>query len=418
MRRTHLPVAGRLLGSAGWTACAAKPHDAPVTASPPIPITQATVRPGFIEFSIGQPDPALLPADALAEAAASALRRYGADALGYGAEAGPPPLVEWIREHLGRIDARAPADGELMATAGNSHALDLVATVFARPGDVALVEVPTYHLALGILRDHGLDLVGVDTDADGLIPEAVEQAAQRVAANGGRVSLLYTIPTFGNPTGRTMPVERRAALIDIARRHGVLIVEDDVYRELWFTGEPPPSIGSLAGDGPVVRLGSFSKTLAPGLRLGWLTGARQLVRRVLDAGVLDSGGGLNPMVGLTVAEFAAAGRYEPNVAFLRATYAARRDALVDALREAIPEAEFAVPDGGYFVWLRLPGGLDARALAPAGEAAGVTFVPASRFDASATLDPAWLRLAYTRFAEADLADGAQRLGAVVRHALG
>jgi 2-aminoadipate transaminase len=381
-------------------------------------LTQAAVREGVIELSIGQPDPTLLPADALAAAAESAVRRYGADALGYGAEAGPGPLVDWLREHLGRIDGRAPSAGELLVTAGISQALDLVATVFTRHGDVALVEVPTYHLALGILADHGLDLVGVPTDDGGLDPDALEGTVRRLHAEGRRVSMLYTIPTFGNPTGRTLSADRRRRVAELGSERGFVVVEDDVYRELWFDGVVPPSIGTFDPRAPVVRLGSFSKSLAPGLRLGWLTAPLELVARVVDSGVVSSGGGLNPLVGLTVAEFAAAGRYEPNVAALRETYRERRDVLVDALRAALPGATFDDPDGGYFVWLRLPAGLEARALLPVADAAGVTYVPGDRFDASGTLDGSWLRLSFARYPDDALAEGARRLGEVVARALG
>jgi 2-aminoadipate transaminase len=389
-----------------------------VTVTSRTPLTQASVRDGVIELAIGQPEPSLLPTLDFATASASALQRYGADALGYGAEYGPWPLVDWLSAHLGVVDTRAPGAGELLITAGISTALDLIATAFTRHGDVVLVEVPTYHLALGILRDHGVELVGVETDADGLRVDAVEGAIAGARAAGKRVSLLYTIPTFGNPTGRTLPVERRAALARLATTNDLVIAEDDVYRELWFSSPPPPSIGVVDPAAPVVRMGSFSKSLAPGLRLGWISGPSALVGRVVEGGVLASGGGLNPMVALAVAEYADAGKYEPNVARLRDVYRSRSAALVGAIREALPDATFDEPEGGYFVWLRLPGGLSATSLLPAADAAGVTYQPASRFDASGTLDPSWLRLSFARFGEADLIEGARRLGAVVREAQG
>jgi DNA-binding transcriptional MocR family regulator len=378
-----------------------------------LPLSQAPVRDGVVELSIGQPDLTLLPSAALAEAATSALRRYGSGALDYGAAAGPGPLVEWLRDHLERIDQRAPDVSELMVTGGNSHAIDLAATMFARGGDVALVEVPTYHLAIGILRDHDLEIVGVETDDDGLRLDALVDTVDRLHAADRRVALLYTVPTFGNPTGRTMPIERRREIAAFARRHNLVVVEDDVYRELAFEGVPPPSIGAVDPGAPVLRLGSFSKTLAPGLRLGWLTGPAPLVRRVVDGGLLTSGGGQNPLIGLAVAEFAAAGAYERNVEHLRRIYRARRDVLVAALRAAIPEARFDIPTGGYFVWLQLPGELDARKLLAAADARGVTYVPGALFDVSGSLDPSWLRLAFTRYAEDELALGARRLGELV-----
>jgi 2-aminoadipate transaminase len=389
-----------------------------VTATSRTPLTQAAVRDDVIELAIGQPEPSLLPTPDLAAASASALQKYGADALGYGAEYGPWPLLEWLSAHLGAIDTRAPAAGELLITAGISTALDLIATTFTRHGDVVLVEVPTYHLALGILRDHGVELVGVETDADGLRVDAVEAAVDTARAAGKRVSLLYTIPTFGNPTGRTLPVERRAALARVAAANDLVIVEDDVYRELWFSAPPPSSIGVVDPAAPVLRMGSFSKSLAPGLRLGWISGPSALVGRIVDGGVLASGGGLNPMIALAVAEYAEAGKYTSNVARLRDVFRSRSAALVGAIREALPDATLAEPEGGYFVWLRLPGGLSATSLLSAADAAGITYQPGTRFDASDTIDPSWLRLSFARYGEDDLVEGARRLGQVVGEASG
>ena len=389
-----------------------------VTATSHAPLSQAAVRDGVIELAIGQPEPSLLPTRELAVAAATALQKYGADALGYGAEYGPWPLLDWLTAHLGAVDERAPAAGELLITAGISTALDLIATTFTKHGDVVLVEVPTYHLALGILADHGVELVGVETDADGLRVDAVEAAIATAHAAGKRVSLLYTIPTFGNPTGRTLPVERRKDLARVAASSDLVIVEDDVYRELWFSVPPPPSIGVVDPAAPVLRMGSFSKSLAPGLRLGWISGPSALVGRVVHGGVLASGGGLNPTIALAVAEYADAGRYEPNVARLRDVFRSRSAALVGALREALPDATFAEPEGGYFVWLRLPGGLSAESLLPAADVAGLTYQPAVRFDASGTVDPSWLRLSFARYGEADLIEGARRLARVVGEATG
>ena len=389
-----------------------------MTATSRTPLTQAAVRDDVIELAIGQPEPSLLPTPDLAAASASALQKYGADALGYGAEYGPWPLLEWLSAHLGAIDTRAPAAGELLITAGISTALDLIATTFTRHGDVVLVEVPTYHLALGILRDHGVELVGVETDADGLRVDAVEAAVDTARAAGKRVSLLYTIPTFGNPTGRTLPVERRAALARVATANDCVIVEDDVYRELWFSAPPPSSIGVVDPTAPVLRMGSFSKSLAPGLRLGWISGPSALVGRIIDGGVLASGGGLNPMIALAVAEYAEAGKYTSNVARLRDVFRSRSAALVGAIREALPDATLAEPEGGYFVWLRLPGGLSATSLLSAADAAGITYQPGTRFDASDTIDPSWLRLSFARYGEDDLVEGARRLGQVVGEASG
>ncbi len=376
-------------------------------------LVQFAAEAGVIDLAWGHPGPDLLPVDALRASIDGALRRYGADALNYGASVGPGPLLEWLVGHVAAIDARAPDEADLLVTAGASQGLDLVCTVLTKPGDVCLVPSPTYHLALGILRDHLLEVEPVATDEAGVLPDAVADALARLRREGRRARLMYVVPTFGNPTGTTLPVERRRALVELATEAGLLLVEDDVYRELAYGSPPPPSLWSLAPPGTVVRLGSFSKTLAPGLRLGWLTADGPTVERLADAGLLASGGGINHLVAVAVAEHARAGAYAANVERLRPALADRRDALVTGLREHLPGASFAVPEGGYFVWLRLPGGLDARALLPIAEREGTSYLPGAVFAVDGEGDRSAVRLAFSCYAPDELVEAARRLGAAV-----
>jgi DNA-binding transcriptional MocR family regulator len=193
-------------------------------------LTQFRAAPGVIDLAWGHPQPELLATDLVAEAARRAVEQYGADALGYGAQAGPQPLVEWLTEHLGAIDDRQPAPGELLITAGASQGLDLACTLLARPGDVCLVPVPTYHLAVRVLRDHPLEIEPVASDDHGVRPDAVGEAIDRVKRSGRRPRLLYLVPTSGNPTGITLGLERRTALASIVAGTDLVILEDDVYR--------------------------------------------------------------------------------------------------------------------------------------------------------------------------------------------
>jgi len=377
-------------------------------------LTQFHAAPGVIDLAWGHPDPELLPADLIAEAAAAALHRYGPDALGYGASAGPPPLLDWLRGHLARIDGRAPDAGELMITAGVSQGLVMTVTGLTQPGDAVLVPIPTYHLALSILREHPVRIVPVATDEDGPLPAAVVATADALLAEGVRPRLLYTVPTSGNPTGITVPLERRRQLVAVAAGRGTILVEDDVYRELAYDAPAPPSLWSLAAPGAVVRLGSFSKTLAPGLRLGWLTADATTVQRFVNGGLIDSGGGVAHFAAMVVAELAVSGAYEANLVRLRTVLAARRDAIVDALRTHAPELDFREPSGGYFVWLRLPDGLTARELRPVAERLGVSYLPGEVFTAGTDVGRDQLRLCFTRYAIPDLVEAARRLGATVR----
>jgi 2-aminoadipate transaminase len=378
--------------------------------------TQMTHRPGIIDLGWGHPSPALLPTAELRRAAASMLDRDGLVALTYGAEQGAGPLLAWLHERIGRTEGRAPAPDEITTTAGNSDGLDQICALWTQPGDIVLVESPTYHLAVRIMRDHPLDLVPVPADESGLCVDALAETIAELRRGGRRPRMLYLVPTFHNPTGASLSPERRTALVELAAAEELLIAEDDVYRELSYDGSAPPSLWSLAESGVVARLGSFAKTLAPGLRVGWLTGSRALVRRLVDSGLRDSGGGVNHFAAMVAAEFCAGGRFEAHVAGLRAAYRARRDALLEALAASLPAGYgVSVPAGGYFVWVTLPEGLDAAALLPHAEAKGVSYLPGSRFHLDGRGARA-LRLAFSFYAEAELAEAGRRLGAALAEA--
>lgn len=379
-------------------------------------LTQFFAAPGVIDLAWGHPDPELLRADLVAEASAAALRRYGPDVLGYGAWAGPPPLLEWLTAHLGVIDGREPSAGELMITAGISQGLEMTITLLTAPGDAVLVPMPTYHLALRILAEHPVQVVPVASDEDGPLPAAVTEAAGRLRAEGARPSLLYTVPTSGNPTGITVPWQRRLDLLVATEAARITIVEDDVYRELAYDAPAPPSLWALGEPGSVVRLGSFSKTLAPGLRLGWLTSDAATTKRFVDGGLIDSGGGVAHFSAMVVSELAASGAYVANLGRLRDDLTTRRDGIVEALREQAPTLTFRVPSGGYFLWLQLPDGGSARDLLPVAEAHGVSYLPGDVFTAGSELGRDRLRLCFTRYAIDDLREAARRLGAAVREA--
>lgn len=375
--------------------------------------TQLTLRPGFIEFIWGQPDPDLLPVEALRRITPEALTNFGAEALAYGAPAGAGPLLAWIAERIRTCEGIPISLDELTGSAGNSDALDQICTLFTRPGDVALVESPTYHLALNILLDHGLELRPIRFDEHGLDVAALESTLAALRAEGRTPRLLYTIPTYHNPSGLSLSLERRRALVSLAEREGFLIIEDDVYRELAYDGAAPPSLWSLAPRGPVLRLGSFAKSLAPGLRLGFICGRPEHIRRIVDSGLRYSGGGVNHYTAMVVGALCAAGEFEKQVERLRAEYRARRDALLDALAEFMPAGvTWTKPAGGFFVWVILPKGLDTAALLPAAEARQVSYIPGAKFclDGSGRNT---LRLAFSLHKPPELIEGVRRLAQVI-----
>ena len=377
------------------------------------PVLQLNIRPGIIDLTWGHPDPALLPVAALRRAGVAALDQYGADAMQYGHPAGPGPLLEWLAERIGRQEGRAPALDEIMTTGGISLGLDQLLSRLAAPGDTILVESPTYHLAVRILRDHHLTLVPVPSDEHGLRLDGLTGVLARLKAEGTRPRALYLVPTFNNPTGCSLAHDRRLALVKLAEAEGLLIIEDDVYRELAYDGPAPASLWSLAAPGVVARLGSFSKSLGPGLRLGWLTGGMELVQSLVNGGLLDSGGGANHYTALVVAALCAAGDYEANLVALRHHYRERRDALVSALRQHLPPAcQVRAPGGGFFVWVDLPDAMSSRALLPRAESAGMSFIPGSIFHVDGGGQSS-LRLALTLYPPETLAEAARRLAAVV-----
>jgi DNA-binding transcriptional MocR family regulator len=374
--------------------------------------TQNLARPGVIELAFGEPDPALFPGAGIAAACRAALADGGVAALPYGANAGPAVLRRLLAERLSALEGRHTADAETLITGGNSQALDQLVTLFCTPGDVVLVERPTYSLALGVLRDHPVVVEALPFDQDGLDVAAFERRLVEARTTGQNVRLLYTVPTYHNPTGLSLAAARRRRLVEVAAAYRVLVVEDDVYRELGYDEEAPASLWSLAAPGAVLRLGSFAKTLAPGLRVGWLNGSPEQIERVAGSGLNDSGGCVSQFSAVVVQRFLEAGGYDAHVAELRAAYAARRDALAAALAAHLPDGcSFTVPRGGFFIWVALPGDLRASDLLPVAEAVGVSFVPAARshldgFDGA-------LRLAFTLYPAAELAEAAERLGRVI-----
>ncbi|MGE5228286.1 MAG: PLP-dependent aminotransferase family protein [Deltaproteobacteria bacterium] len=382
---------------------------------PPV-FTQNVLREGFVEFAFGEPDPALLPVGLVREAAARALGGEGAAALAYGSSAGPAALRAAIAERTAAREGLALDTSDVLVSGGISQAVDQVLTVLAAPGDVVFVECPTYNLALGIIADHPVDVVGVPLDAEGIDVDGLAAAVRDARASGRRPRLLYTIPTYHNPAGVSLSAPRRRRLLELARREDLLLVEDDVYRELVYGGEAPPALRSLDPAAPVIRLGSFSKSLAPGLRLGWIDAPAALRERLAAYGTLESGGCVSQFSAHVVAALLAAGAYGAHVAVLRQAYASRRDALVAALRDHLPAGcAFTVPGGGFFLWVTLPPGLTASRLLPVAERHRVAFAPGRRFCADG--DDRSLRLAFSLYDEASLAEGAHRLGGAVNEAL-
>lgn len=377
-----------------------------------------TFRPNFIEMMWGQPDPNLLAVEAMQRASADAFQRWGAQTLHYGHFNGPGPLIEWLCERIQTHEQTEISPDEMLITGGNSLGLDQLLTLHTQANDVVFVESPTYYIAIHILRDHPhLTLMPVPADEKGIVVEALRERITQARQAGKRPRMLYCVPTFNNPQGTSLSPERRLALVQLAAAEGLLIVEDDVYRELNYDDAAPPSLWAIAkqhGAGQsVARLGSFAKSLAPGLRLGYMTAAPDLIARIADAGVIFSGGGHNHLVAMQVAAFCQNGDFDRNVAFLRQTYRARRDAVLAALDTHLPQCRYIRPSGGYFVWVTCPDAVNTSQLVAQADAQGVSFVPGAKFYTGEG-GQHQLRLAFSLYEPAVLAEGVRRLGVAMQ----
>jgi 2-aminoadipate transaminase len=377
-------------------------------------LTQYEATPGVIDLAWGHPDPTLLPVEELREATRRAMDRHGPDILEYGSTAGSPPLIDFICERLADTDARAPNAAEVVVTSGASQGLDLAATLLVAAGDTVLLDVPTYHLAINILADHPVRLEAVASDADGIVPDELAGTIARLRRAGERPRLLYTIPTFHNPTGRKVSTERRKALVALVAEEDLLVAEDDTYRELSYDGPPPPSLWALDDAGSVVRIGSFAKSVAPGLRLGYVTASAEIATRMATGGLLDSGGGMNHFAATVLAEYAASGDYARQVERFRNAYRTQRDRLLEGLKAHLPEGtSWSRPEGGYFVWVELPDGVGADQLLPVAAARGMAFLPGHRFFLDDRAAPGALRLAFSMHPPDTLEEATAHLGEAV-----
>ena len=373
-----------------------------------LPIAQANVPDHIIDFGVGQPGFDLLPLELIRKAAAHRLAGDDPAFLNYGIEQGDATLRLELACFLSQRYGCPVALDDLFMTAGASDALDLICTLFTRPGEVIYAEEPSYFLALRIFSDHGLTVRGVPIDDAGMDIDVLEAM---LATESPR--LLYTIPTFQNPTGVTLSAARRQRLVELAEKHDFLIVADEVYQLLNYTADPPPPLAAYTDSGRVLSVGSFSKILAPGLRLGWVQAASPLIQRFISCGLLDSGGGLNPFTSAIIRSMLSEGWQDEHLAQLQATYRDRVAALDEALQVHLGERiAYRRPDGGFFFWLTLPDGLNAADLLPAAREHGVGFQPGVKFSSVAALEDQ-CRLSFAFYSEEKLVEGAFRFAQVV-----
>lgn len=362
----------------------------------------------LINFGIGQPGFDLLPHEILQRAAVARFAEGDTEFLNYGYEQGDERFRQALAAFLSR-QYSIPVDAStLMITAGASQALDQICTLYTQPGDTIFVEEPSYFIALRILlEDHKLNAVPISTDEHGLNVDALEDAL-----SNHRPRLLYTIPTFQNPTGRTLPLERRKRLVALAEAHDFMIVADEVYHALHYSAAPPAPVASFLESGRVLSVGSFSKILAPGLRLGWVQSHPDHVERFVTSGLVDSGGGLNHFTSNIVRVVLEANWQEEYLQGLRETYRSRIQVMDTALREAGIPARWRMPAGGYFFWLEFDEAANTADLLSLAQEAGVGFLPGSKCSSQGALRNC-LRLSFAHYDETTITTGIERLGQVL-----
>jgi 2-aminoadipate transaminase len=360
-----------------------------------------------ISFAGGFPDPATFPGPVVAEILAELAERGDATPFQYSPTQGLPGPRDFVADRLQSLEGRRPADGELLLTSGAIEALELLGKAFVDRGDPVLVEAPTYLGAVMAFQSFEARVVGVPMDGEGLMVDELE----RLLNAGLAPKLLYTIPDHQNPTGVSLCAERRTALVELARRHGFLVIEDVVYRELSFGDERPPSLWALAPD-VVVQAGTFSKTFFPGVRLGWAAGPPEVVSKLVWAkqNTDQCAGALGQRL---LEEYGRRGYLDRQVDQARKLYRARRDAMLAALDGHFAGlASWTRPGGGFFAWVELPPFEDAVALAERALGAGVAFVPGPPFFPEGGGERQ-LRLSYSRVAEEEIHAGIRRLAGLL-----
>ena len=375
-------------------------------------ILQAAADPKIISFAGGLPAPELFPVKEMKAAVDKVFEEHGQEAMQYGAANGVTALREVIQQH---VKEKEDVDSELdnvLVTTGSEQALDLVGKAFVDPGDTVLVEQPTYLCALDVFRSYGANFASVEMDEDGMKMDALEEALK---ANPN-TKLIYTVPNFQNPTGRTMTEERRKQLAELAEKYDVYVLEDNPYGEIRFSGQHVPAVKSFDKSGHVFYMSTFSKTLAPGFRLGWLVADKAVVNKLT---VLKQSADLHTdnLAQFAVAQFFADNDVDAHVKEISALYGKRKDLMLEGIKKYFPEGvKYTYPEGGMFLWVEVPGVDDTVELFKECLEHDVAFVPGDPFFAG-EVQPGAFRLNYSNMKEDQIEVGLKRLGAALTAAV-
>ena len=379
----------------------------------PLASVQAAGPPGCISFMFGLPDPKTFPVDDLRRCFDRVLRENAALALQYGPEQGYGPLIDFFLERINRREKLDIARPNLMLTGGATQALDHICSLLTRAGDIVLVEAPTYRDSLQLFRNHGLRPIQVPMDEDGLRIDELCGRLKSLEEKGVKVRFLYTIPTYQNPTGCTLSKERRLALMDISEEWDLMIVEDDVYRDISFETIELPFLYSLDKGNRVLSIGSFSKIMSPGLRLGWLVGPEEHISSFIDSGIRLMGGGANPLVAIALSIYCETGLLEPHIDSIQNLYKRRKDVMLEALESSMPKSiRWTKPRGGFFVWVTLPDGKSSLEVVRDAKKASLWIQEGDPFFAEEPTGQ-HIRLAYSYVEEHKIREGIAKLATLL-----
>ena len=370
-------------------------------------------------FEAGLPDPATFPIEDLERLTTDVLRDDAADALQYGSPGsngigwGYEILRDRIAERTHRLEGREIDRRSVMLTLGGVQAITLACRAFLDDGDLLAVEAPTWGAALTAAREVGAEALAIPMDAEGMRVDVFEDELARLAADGKQLKMLYTIATFNTPTGWSLSLPRRRRLLELADRYGFVVLEDNVYGELRYDGETMPTLFSLDESGLVVKIDSFSKILAPALRIGWMTADPEVMRAI---GAVKGDLGVSQWLARVVLRFMDEGKLDPHVAMVNALYREKRDVAVQALRDHCgPWVSFDVPEGGFFIWVELSPDVDGEQVMRKAFAEGVMCRPGERFfgEGDADLHKQWFRLAFIMVPTDEIERGIAALGKAI-----
>ena len=372
-------------------------------------------RPEIVSLAGGMPNLSALPMEMIAGVVKELILTNGSEALQYGSGQGHPKLREQICDVMALEGIRANPD-DVVITTGSQQALDLISRIFIDPGDVVLVEAPSYVGALGTFRQYQASVVHVEMDNDGLVPDSLRAAIKSVRTTGRKIKFLYLIPNYQNPTGVCLPADRRTEILSICREEEIFVVEDNPYGLLGFD-KPSPNAMRAEDSENVIYLGSFSKTIAPGLRVGWALVPQSLKDKLVissESSILCP----SNFTQLTISSYLADQPWRDQIASFCELYKVRRDAMLESLEQHFPaEATWTKPGGGFYVWVNLPAEIDTKALMPKAIVAKVAYVPGSAFYADGL--GSWaMRLSYCHPTPERIREGVKALGGVIKQEMG